>query len=70
MRKSIYIILSIILISSCSNPPDFTSDLDIENINLDIDEIIIDINDDSLIDQTTEEDIDELIDILFDTNIN
>jgi hypothetical protein len=56
--------------SSCSNPLDFREKASIEDINLDIDEIIIDINEDSLLDQTTEEDIDDLIDILFDTNID
>ncbi|MBT3729006.1 hypothetical protein HOF65_03675 [bacterium] len=70
MKKLLYIFLSILFMSSCSNPLDFREKASIEDINLDIDEIIIDINEDSLLDQTTEEDIDDLIDILFDTNID
>lgn len=51
---------------SCSN--NITKN-DIEEINLDNKEINIESSgSESLIDQTTDKDVDELIDILFDTN--
>ena len=47
-----------------------TSLNDIENINLEKNEILFESKVENIIDKTTEKDIDELIDILFDTNIN
>lgn len=66
MFKIFYLFLLLIFLFSCSN--NITKN-DIEEINLDNKEINIESSgSESLIDQTTDKDVDELIDILFDTN--
>lgn len=66
MIKLFYSFLLLFFLFSCSN--NITKN-DIEEINLDNKEIDIEsTGSESLIDQTTDKDVDELIDILFDTN--
>jgi thioredoxin-related protein len=76
MKKS-FLLLILLFLFSCSNSSDTLekeeNDIlidDIENINLNESDILLEFQDEKLIDDTTEEDIDELIDILFDTNNN
>lgn len=65
MNKIIYISLFILLVSCKEN----ISVNDIESINLDNNDIITDTSTwEFLIDQTTDKEIDQLIDILFDTS--
>ena len=67
MKKIIYLLLFLLFISSCTYI-NLWDETDIENINIENNDIIIDLDESDLIDGTTDEDIDELIDILFDTN--
>lgn len=68
MKRLFYLLLILLFISSCSKNRGLNNENDIENINLEINDIIIDSSERDLIDETTDEDIDELIDILFETN--
>jgi len=62
----------LLFIFSCSNSDDLVDNIgnNIENITLEENDILFDSWYVDLIDDTTEDDIDELIDILFDTNTN
>ena len=68
MKKLFYLLLFIPFVTSCTQNIDLWNENDIENINLENNDIQIDLDESDLIDGTTDEDIDELIDILFDTN--
>lgn len=66
MIKHIYVFIISFMMISCTNKVTVE---DINDINLDNNDILIDTSSwDSLIDQTSDKEIDELIDILFDTS--
>ena len=65
MLKYSYLFLLLLLISCTKD----ISNNEVKENNLDNKEVIVDsIDEETLIDETTDKDIDELIDILFDTN--
>lgn len=67
MLKKFNLLFLILFLFSCDESKMEPTSL--ESININNEEIIIDTeNQESLIDQTTDKDIDELIDVLFDTN--
>ena len=71
MKKILYFFILWVLFSCTSSPTNEESNIDdIESISIDSDEIIDNHWDIETIESTTQDDIDELIDILFETNEN
>lgn len=68
MNKILYLIF-FFFITSCANLNNL-SEYNIDDINLNPDDILSESWEVDVIDSTSEDDIDELIDILFNVNIN